>query len=506
MMKWEKHLPIVKLFMTDEKRTFLPKVMKLFGKENFTIKDGVVFLSGKEIVADPERKREIIEAEEDKYGGQTKAYERLSRKFVGISRRDVQKVYQGSERRQLKARYQKQKKGSNFIRANRPGHVEIDITFYRGQKLPVFGAIDVFSRYAYYKRIPDKKAASLLVVLKEFMKKFEAISKFKIFKVSTDSGSEFQKSFTKFLEEQSPRVFYDRQVKSRKLIENLNASLRHYVERVGWDTINDLDKLIENFTETYNDSKHSTTKKIPNEMIKIDPKSVVDDRKNDGKEGFAMAKLEKGDKVRLYDPRRVDVKEEMKERLKGKIKLSNDDYVKKFTSFHRGNAPHWTKKLYTIKGVQVGKRRATRYLLVEKKGFFFRHELQKSAPVTKVDPRKKVIEKRKEVTKKIEAAKPKPIRAAKYLGKEVIAHFSTEKEPETDDPAVVLEIYKGYIIALFKSEYLSWLSPKEIVKINAKTYKKSKVNEWKEENSNEIANARKEIDEEIEKIEKQAKE
>ena len=501
MIRWKKHIDIVKAYLTDDKRTFKPKVVKQFGEKNFKIKDNIVYLNNKEIVADDDRKRSIIEKEEQKYGGQVKPYERLSRRYIGISRRDVQKIYAGSERRQLKARHQKQKKGSNFIRAPRPGHVEIDLTFYKGQKYPVFGAIDVFSRYCFYQRVPDKRADSILVVMKAFKKKFESVSKFKLYKVSTDSGSEFQKSFADFLDKQKePKIFYDRQVKSRKLIENLNASLRHYIERVGWDTVKDLDDLIQDFVKTYNETKHSTTKRVPNDLINVDPKTIIDDRKNDGKSGFAMAKLEPGDKVRLYDPRRVDIKEEMKERLKGKIKLTSDDYVKKFTSFHRGQDPHWTKKTYTIKAVHIGKKRANRYLLKEKTGFFFRDELQKVAPITKPDPRKKVLAKRKEIEEKIKKALPEPFRAAKYLRKELIAHYENDEKPELEDPATVLEIYRNHLIVLHDSGYISWLAPKEIVQLTGKTHTKTDIQKWIKLNEPQIITARSEIDEKIQEI------
>ena len=34
-VKWKKQKEIVYLFLTDEKRTFVPKMVKKYGKENF---------------------------------------------------------------------------------------------------------------------------------------------------------------------------------------------------------------------------------------------------------------------------------------------------------------------------------------------------------------------------------------------------------------------------------------------------------------------------------------
>ena len=498
MIRWNKHVQKIKMYLTGKDRT-VPAIMKRFGTEKFTMKGDSLFYDKREIIYDAEQKKKIIEQEDEKYGGQTKAFERLSRRYLGISRRDVAKGYRGSERRQLKARFTRTDR--NRIKALKPGHIEIDITFYKGFKIPVFGAIDVFSRYAYYERIPDKKAISVLSVLKNFIKKFENNTIQKVYKISTDSGSEFQKEFTEYLKER--KIFYDRQVKSRKLIENLNASLRHYIERIGWSTIKDLDELIKNFVNTYNDSKHSTTKKTPNDMMKIRPSTVADNRKP-SHSGFTVAELKAGDRVRIYDPRRKDVKEEMKKLLKGKIKLSNEDYVKQFTSFHRGQAPHWTKKVYHVKSVHYGKKRSTRYLLREKKGWYYRHELQKVALVTKKDPRVKILAKRKEDAKKIEAALPKAVRTSKYLRKKLIAHYKDDEQPSTDDPATVIEVYKNFLIVYHKSEYISWIAVKEIHKLTGQTIANSTIKRLLKDFDQQVITAKKEIDEEIDKIKKNA--
>ena len=498
---WNKKLEVVRLYFEDESRTIVPKLVKKFGEKNFKVEKGVVYLNGREIVVDTKRKQKIISVEEDKFGGQVKAYDRIKRKYINISRRDVAKVFQGSERRQLKARYQPQK--GNTYYAGQPGHIEIDLTFYRNQKIPVFGAIDLYSRYCFYKRVKDKKASSVVVVLKEFVKKFESKSNFRINLVSTDSGVEFQKEFTEFLETYKPKeIRYDRKTKSRKLIENLNGHLRRYVERIGWDTIADLDKLIESFVETYNDSKHSVTKQTPNDLISIDKDKVSTFalRKQAGGPGFAKAALSVGDKVRIYDPRRKEVKAEQKKKLKGKIKLNEDDYVKQYTSFHRGIAPHWTKTVYTIKEVRKAKKRSTRYVLKERQGQFFRHELQKAYEITKVDPRKKVLEDRKQKAKKLEELLPSPVRAAKYVRKEYILKYSDEKEIREKDPAVIIDVYKNFLITFHKSALFTFANEKELHRATGKVYSKKEVKSYIDLNPDHMERVKKEIEETIVEI------
>ena len=503
-LHWKKHLPVIKMYLEDEKRTIVPALVKKFGEKNFKLKGDSVFLFGKEIVVDDKKINKIISDEEENYGGQTKAFDRIQRKYIGISRRDVAKVFRGSERRQLKARYQPAKNNGNFVYAGQPGHVEIDLTFYKNQKYPIFGAIDVYSRYCFYKRVKDKKAASLLVVLKEFLKKFSEVSNFKVKRISTDSGPEFGGPFTEFLaQEPEPHIYYDRKVKSRKLIENLNNSLRQYVERIGWDTVSDLDELVRKFTESYNNSKHSTTKQVPNILVAIDKESVKSGRRTipkKGSAGYNKAILKPGDRVRLYDPRHTDLKKEQKARLKGRIKLSKDDYVKQYTSFHRGQAAHWTTKIFTIKKVIEGKKRATRYLLNEKKGSFFRHEVQKVTAITKPDPRKAILEARKAKAEANKKALPAPVRPAKYVRKEYILQYEEDKSPRKDDPATILDVYKNFFIVFHESLLFTFAHPKELSKATGKSYPKADVMRWLKENPDDVVRVKKEIDDTIQEL------
>ena len=284
--------------------------------------------------------------------------------------------------------------------------------------------------------------------------------------------------------------------------------MRRYVERVGWDTIADLDKLIESFVETYNDTKHSATKKIPNELVAVAKEKVGDFamRKQAGGPGFTKAKLSVGDKVRLYDPKRKEIKAEEKEALKGKIKLNEDDYVKQYTSSHRGTTPHWTKKVYTIKQIREGKKRATRYVLKEKKGAWFRHELQKAYEITKVDPRKKVLEERKKKAEKFQEMLPKPVRAAKYVGKEYIIKYGDEKEARNKDPATILAVYKNFLITFHESLLITFANEKELRKATGKVYAKADVKTWIRDNPDDMDRVHREIDETIEEIREKANE
>ena len=508
-VKWQVAGPIVHKYIQKNIKTYVPRIYNLYGEKNWALYQNKLFLFGREVVYTKDRKHAIIDHEEEQFGGEGKAFGRIQHKYIGISRADVEKLFRGSERRQLKARYQKQKSNATFIHSGKPGHLQIDLTFYRAAKLPVFGAVDVFSRYAFYARVPDKRASSVAVVLKKCVEDFEKISNFKVYRVSTDSGVEFQREFKNYLMKRN--IVYDRQVRSRKLIESLNRSLRVYVERSGWDLIKDLDELVQKFVKSYNESVHSSTKKTPNELVRISEADVdaVQKTQKRGKlakldrlkEGFVMAKLNIGDRVRLYDPRRLEIKAKQKQELKGKIKLSEKDYVKRFTSHHRGQAPHWSKKIYVIERKLVGKI-VDRYLLVDKAGAFFRHELKKVALVTKKDPHAAKKALRKEAKQRYEAKKVPAARRAKYVGKVYKIHYSDEPEVRKSDIAVILEVYKNYMIVFHFSESgeVSFCDKREL---RANQNRGRPLKGWKDllkQEADRVEKAKAEIDETIQEL------
>ncbi len=477
-LDWRTRTPYIIAYLKGETKQ-TPRPVRLFGEDHFKLVDGRLFVYGREVITDVKRKHQILNTAEESYGGQRKAADRINRSYFGISRSDVMLFFSGSERRQLKARHQKSKRQNAFIHARSPGVLQIDLTFYRGAKIPVFGAVDVFSRYAYYERVPGKRADLVVKAMQNCLKHFNGIlaKDRKIVKVSSDAGVEFQAEFKQFLKKN--HIFYDKQVKSRKMIESLNRTLRRYIERVGWDTLKELDDLIARFLDSYNQSKHKSTNKVPVDLIALPPEEekkegsrqhMIGKKRVQSARGFNVAKLKAGDTVRIYDPKRREIKAKQKAELKGKIKLSENDYVKKFTSHHMGNEPHWTQATFTIERVLTGKRGTQRFLVKGKKGAFLRSELQKVKPVMKRDPRRRVIEKRKAEQKKLDARKPQPLRAV-IVGKEV--HIPQK--------AVALAVHKDFLIAV-SLDSLHICTKKDIKKeSNKKTPIENKLKIYDEE-------------------------
>jgi hypothetical protein len=511
--KWEKHVPIVIKFLTEDGRLYVPKVANAFGIQNFQYKENKLYLFDREIVTDDKRMKEIIDKVEEQYGGIKKAHWRIMRSYINITRSKLHKYFAGSERRQLKQYHRSSKKTGNFIVASTPGNLQIDLTFYRGQKVPVFGAVDIFSRWSYFERVSSKSSLLVIEAIKRCVAEFQKVSKHKVYNLSSDAGSEFKGAAKAWLIKN--HIHYDQQAKSRKMIESLNSTLRKYIERVGFGTLKELDDLIEDFNETYNNSRHSRTNRVPNELVAMEPKQkeIKDEAKRQFNEkkskmgesaGYRVAKISVSDFVRIYDPRRREIKSDQKKKLKGKIKLNEDDFVKQFTSHHRGPDPDWSKTRYMVVKIIVGKR-APRYKLKGRKETFLRSEIQKVTKVTKKDPRKKKQDLNKLKDEKIKELMPDPVRKKKYLGKEIIIHYNNEKDPLDDDPATVLDVYRDYLI-VFHSTWMSTCVVPEIAKMTGKTTKAAIIKTWIDENPDIFQNMKNDIDDEYVQMEKEADE
>ena len=115
-----------------------------------------------------------------------------------------------------------------------------------------------------------------------------------------------------------------------------------------------------------------------------------------------------------------------------------------------GNDPHWTKEMFKIERVLEGKR-ATRYLVVGKKGAFLRNELQKVRPVTKKDPRIRKKAKQKKKQDKLDERKPPPLRGEKYISKFIYTKVSGEKK---DRRGLMVAIHRDFALIMSRQKVL----------------------------------------------------
>ena len=78
-LNWYYHEPVIRLFLTDEKRTIIPRVYRLYGgKDAFKMVKGKLHVYGREVIVDAGRKKAILNREEERYGGERKAHHRVA--------------------------------------------------------------------------------------------------------------------------------------------------------------------------------------------------------------------------------------------------------------------------------------------------------------------------------------------------------------------------------------------------------------------------------------------
>ena len=172
---WDKKSDYIIRYLKKETKQTPRIVSRYGGPDKFELVNGKLFVYGREVVLDEKRKHEIINKAEGGYGGLRKAADRINRMFFNISRNDVRELFKGSERRQLKAHQQKSNKNESFIHANKPGVLQVDLTFYNASNIPVFGAVDVFSRYAFYERVPNKRADTVVKAMQNCLAHFKKV-------------------------------------------------------------------------------------------------------------------------------------------------------------------------------------------------------------------------------------------------------------------------------------------------------------------------------------------
>ena len=376
MASWARDIDTIRSWFRRKPRPKrLPRLLNKFGAENFKLTGDTLYYKGLEIVTDEKRREEILSKEESGYGGSKAVYYRLQRKYIGVPHLVVAKYLGESERRQLKQRTQSAKSQRSFIHAPRPGYLQADLTFYDGHKIPVFGVVDVFSRWCYYEVLKDKTPPKVLAALKAAFASFKSLApQHSIYKVATDDGSEFKGTFQAFLEnyKEDPKKFPKwqmrvvRQKQPQRLIEALNGNLRRYVERVDFKDKAELRKQVGRFVGEYNDTRHAALgPRTPSEVMKLKDKAVIKREaerqfvRKKGKvttSGFKLRKLVVGSLVRVS------------------LRADKDQLG------HAGAKPNWSKRIFRVHRILKSKRGKDRYVIHTertntKHGIYFRDKL-----------------------------------------------------------------------------------------------------------------------------------
>ena len=149
-----------------------------------------------------------------------------------------------------KTKQKRKKLRSTGHPTDQPGHlVQIDTVelFKQGVRRYIITAIDVHTRLAYAKAYTKASSASA----KDFFKELQQVFPFAILYIQTDNGSEFEKHFRAYIEEQDITHFhtYPKCPRMNAHIERFNRTIQEEFANYHWNTLfTDLDLFQEELT------------------------------------------------------------------------------------------------------------------------------------------------------------------------------------------------------------------------------------------------------------------
>jgi len=365
----------------------------------------------------PQVLQKLYEDPETGLWGINKFDERVKQKYLGITSEDVRQFLRRFESHQVHQGIPKAKVTKPIVVKQAGKYMQIDLSDfseYKGYNKMyryILSAVDVHSKYLYarplLRKTPEKVAEALKDILSTMDNKPSIIQ--------IDNGGEFQGEVSKMLKDMGIKQIFSlsHNPRSQGQIERVQQSIKRLIGRYFTNNntrrwIDVLDKLVEN----YNQMKHRTIGKTPEEARDADPEEQRDTAQQIEKAAHKsvehdLAPLAKGDWVRISL-----VKQDA---LQRKLYASGQRKT--------GSAQHWTKKIYQVESIHQSKRfQRETYKLAGQEGRFYRYSLLKTAPPEE----------------QIQSEKPK--KDFEMLDKEYAAG-------ENPDAEAILEKYKGESIA-----------------------------------------------------------
>jgi hypothetical protein len=210
-------------------------------------------------------------------------------------------------KRQEVSQLHKPKGKTEFYPISGPvGTYQADLTFYEQYKHQnkgfyiILTVIEVNSRRAYARALKNKTAETIIEAFGEVMDEAQGYQPMTV--VGTDRGSEFNKKFTSFLDDNAVNHYQSDTGDKNKMsmVERFNRTIRDKIER--YLTSRNTNKwfdVLADIVENYNNTEHGTTGFAPNKVGEKELRSIREQqedrvRKVDRK----VEKLEVGQKVR----------------------------------------------------------------------------------------------------------------------------------------------------------------------------------------------------------------
>lgn len=302
-----------------------------------------------------DNKNNVIRTEYLKsYSGRDKLYDQIKQKYVGISKRDIEKFLKGNVPHQLTSRNTSRHASSTKnisirpIIPQRPNNIwAIDLADYQIYSRSnsfvkyLFVCVDMFSKYLWVVPMKNKNPQSAVNALKHVVR----ISDLKPRAILSDNGAEFiGNTFKNYLSENSiKRISLTPGTPQGNLAESYVRLVKTRVQRhLTYTNKKKYIDVLPGIVSSYNAQKHSTTGQRPIDVVKTNSESVINgvreriiSRATSSKYANDIPPLKVGDKVRLSHFVFENVR--------------NNALVRK------GINENWTRRVYTI--LQVKKPR-----------------------------------------------------------------------------------------------------------------------------------------------------
>lgn len=270
--------------------------------------------------------------------GRDKLYKFAVSEGIKVSRRGVMEWLREQQVHQLFHPTNKTKDITRTVLNKPHKQIAIDLIDMSNKEFKkmkyILTAIDLFSKKAYAKAIPDKTGKVVANAMQSIIKtQIHQISS-----IRSDKGSEFiSAEFKKMLEKHNIKQVLSLPSKpqSNGGIERFNKTLQQLLSKaMKVDQSEDWPKYLPKVVDVYNNVQHSITKQVPNELDKGSAETV--------KEAHTKIKQNATNK-------RQSTKVVLKVGDKVRIKLDSDDPVK----FNSGES--WSRKLYKISKIMKPK-------------------------------------------------------------------------------------------------------------------------------------------------------
>lgn len=306
-------------------------------------------------------------------------YGRVIQKFIGISRRVVQDFLSNQESYQMHKPVIKQKTVKPIITEHPNTRYQIDLVdmstyaYWNGGYHFLLTIVDLFSKKAWVYALKNKTAAGVRLKIKHLL---EAGNVPRI--MQSDRGPEFL-SLKSLLEKYGTKQILSQPYKptSQGAVESFNKTFKRLL--FGWMTQYHTKKWIDIFyavLDNYNNSKHSTTKKIPNDIHLKTNEELPD--------GYREVEAEVAGNIKKTANKLINSKVYPGRLTKGTdVRISNwvNPNERKRKTFAKKYLPNWSREIYSIVSVSTGGFGREQYTLKDADGNrlsnkFYRDEIQ----------------------------------------------------------------------------------------------------------------------------------